>query len=57
MSIPLLEVSGDDLIFDGEKLADISALADEHTIKKFEYWLEFVTDKLEEELADEYAPS
>jgi len=33
MSIPLLEVSGDDLIFDGEKLGDISALADEHTIK------------------------
>jgi len=57
MSIPLLEVSGDDLIFDGEKLADISTLADDHTIKKFEYWLEFVTDKLEEELADEYAPS
>ena len=57
MIVPLLEINGDELMFNGEKLADISPLADEHAVKKFEYWLEFVTDKLEEEIADEYDPS
>jgi hypothetical protein len=57
MIVPLLEINGDELMFNGEKLADISSLVDEHTVKKFEYWLEFVTDKLEEEIADEYDPS
>ena len=46
MAMPLLEIRGDELIFDGEKLADISAVGDEYTIKEFEYWLEFVTEEI-----------
>tara|TARA_R100000935_G_C2684881_1_gene104176 strand:- start:29 stop:202 length:174 start_codon:yes stop_codon:yes gene_type:complete len=57
MTIPLLGMHGDELMFNGEKIADISPLVDENILKKFEYWLEFVTDTLEEELADEYDPS
>ena len=56
MSIPVLELNGDELIFDGDKLADISPVTVEFVIKKFEYWLELVTNKLEEEIADEYDP-
>ena len=39
MSMPLLEIRGDELIFDGEKLADISPVADEYTIKQREIQL------------------
>tara|TARA_R100001015_G_C4538591_1_gene103160 strand:+ start:185 stop:346 length:162 start_codon:yes stop_codon:yes gene_type:complete len=47
MTSPLLEMRGDELIFDGEKLADLSPLASEYTIKQFEYWLEFITEEVD----------
>jgi|TARA_B100000530_G_scaffold15475_4_gene10777 hypothetical protein len=47
MTSPLLEMRGDELIFDGEKLADLSPVASEYTIKQFEYWLEFITEEVD----------
>ena len=40
-----LELIGSELIFAGEKLADISPSTETFLIKKFEYWLEEVTAK------------
>ena len=49
MTIPILELNGDELIFNGEKVADISSTSDMFILKQFEYWLEFVTNEIQEE--------